>query len=123
MRGATARRTHEMNNESSRNENTAAIAEPGATVTSEKAPSKQGAIRKNGTPKGNKSRKRADAKKQSQGAPKAKATTKKAAKPALGAKEPKATRNGSKKAIVLEFLHRKQGATLAEIMKATSWQA
>jgi hypothetical protein len=30
---------------------------------------------------------------------------------------------GSKKANVLDLLRRKQGATLAEIMEATSWQA
>jgi hypothetical protein len=33
------------------------------------------------------------------------------------------TRDGSKKAEVLELLRRKQGATLAEIMNATGWQA
>lgn len=32
-------------------------------------------------------------------------------------------REGSKKAAVLELLRRKQGATLAEIMTATGWQA
>lgn len=31
--------------------------------------------------------------------------------------------NGSKKTHVLELLARKEGATLAEIMKATGWQA
>ena len=32
-------------------------------------------------------------------------------------------REGSKKAIVLDLIRRKQGATLTEIMKATGWQA
>ena len=34
----------------------------------------------------------------------------------------KEAREGSKKAEVLELLRRKQGVTLAEIMKATGWQ-
>src|SRR5688500_17756279 len=34
----------------------------------------------------------------------------------------KDTRGGSKTAIVLELLRRKEGATLAEIAKATGWQ-
>ena len=51
-------------------------------------------------------------------AKKAKAT--KAARTKEGAPE---AREGSKKALVLELLRRKQGATLAQIMEATSWQA
>jgi hypothetical protein len=47
-------------------------------------------------------------------APKAKA---KKAKP-----ETKATRAGNKTAIILDLLRRKEGATLAEIAKATGWQ-
>ena len=40
-----------------------------------------------------------------------------------GAEKPSEAREGSKKADVLELLRRKQGATLAEIMQATGWQA
>jgi len=51
----------------------------------------------------------------------AKAT--KPAKDAKSAKEAMPARDGSKKAQVLEMMRRKGGATLAEIMKATDWQA
>src|SRR6266852_1018790 len=44
-------------------------------------------------------------------------------KGAKSAKEAKPARDGSKKAQVLEMMRRKGGATLAEIMKATDWQA
>jgi hypothetical protein len=39
------------------------------------------------------------------------------------AAKPKATRDGSKSAAVLELMRRKEGATLAEIAKATDWQS
>jgi len=47
-----------------------------------------------------------------------KAATKKAMKPTKA----KATKSGSKTAIVLDLMRRKDGATLAEIAKATGWQ-
>lgn len=52
---------------------------------------------------------------------KAKAT--KEAKPKNDATGPKEAREGSKKAIVLDMLKRPAGATLADIMSATGWQA
>ena len=47
------------------------------------------------------------------------ATGKKATKATKGKGAPK---SGSKAAIVLELMERKEGATLAEIAKATEWQ-
>lgn len=46
--------------------------------------------------------------------PRPKKTTKEA--------KPKSAKSGSKAAIVLEMMKRKDGATLAEIAKATDWQ-
>jgi hypothetical protein len=54
-------------------------------------------------------------------------TAKTPAKGSAGPKKPKAekigTRDGSKKTIVLGLMQRPKGATLAEIMEATAWQA
>jgi len=47
----------------------------------------------------------------------------KAAKQATAAEGAPTAREGSKKAIVLEFLRRPEGATLATIQSATGWQA
>jgi hypothetical protein len=96
------------------NDKAAAAAEQGATVAPEKAPSKKGGSQKKGAPKAKKSAKAA--------APKTVAkANKKAAKPA--AKKAGAPRPESKGARILEMIARAKGATLAEIMKATGWQA
>ena len=104
----------------------AAVAAQGAHVAAEKAPAKKAASQKTGAPKAKKIANGAK-----QGA-KAKATapkkaaragakaSKKAPKPA---REATATRAESKGAKILEMIARAKGATLAEIMKATDWQA
>jgi hypothetical protein len=94
----------------------AAVAEQGAHVAPEKAPSKNGASQKKGAPKGQKTAKGAKAK----AAPKK--ASKKTAKPARK-KEASAPRAESKGAKILEMIGRAKGATLAEIMKAAGWQA
>jgi len=103
------------NNEATDTTQTAAVAEQGAHVAPEKAPSKKGASQKKGAPKGQKTAKGAKAK----AAPKK--VSKKAAKPARK-KEASAPRAESKGAKILEMIGRPKGASLAEIVKATDWQ-
>jgi len=89
----------------------AAVAEQGATVAPAKTPSRKGATQKKGAPKGQKAAEGRKAK-----------TSKKAAKPAM-AKEASTPRPESKGAKILDLIGRAKGATLAEIQKATDWQA
>ena len=88
-----------------------------------KAPSKKSASPKKGAPKDQKSAQGAKSKSAAAAQPKK-------AAPAKTAKEPKAAkptaegiRAGSKTATILDLLRRAKGATLAEIMEASSWQA
>jgi hypothetical protein len=100
-------------------ENAATVAEQGAPVAPETASSKKGASQKKDAPKGQKTAKggKAQAAMPKKGAK----AGKKAAKPAT--KEASAPRPESKGAKILELIGRPKGATLAEIQKATSWQA
>jgi hypothetical protein len=89
----------------------AAVAEQGAHVAPEKASSKRGANQKKDAPKGRTTAKGGKGK-----------GAKKAAKTAP-AKKTSGPRAESKSARILEMIGRSKGATLAEIMKATAWQA
>ena len=102
----------------------AAVAAQGANVAPEKAASKKAASPKKGAPKAQKSPKGAKSK------PAAAAKSKKATPAKTAARAPKASkakaegiRAGSKTSTILDLLRRAKGATLAEIMEATSWQA
>ena len=108
------------NVETTTTDQTANVAAQGAHVTPEKAPAKKGATQKKAAPSGRETAKGAKTK---AAAPK-KGTkpAKKAAKPAA-AKKTGTPRAESKGAKILEMIGRAKGATLAEIMKATDWQA
>ena len=106
------------NNEATETTQAAAVAEQGAHVAPEKAPSKKGASQKKGAPKGQKTAKGAKAKRRAEEG----GQGKKAAKPARK-KEASAPRAESKGAKIIDMIGRAKGATLAEIMKATDWQA
>ena len=101
-------------------ENTAAVAAPGANVAPEKASLRKGASQKKAAPKGQKAArggktKAATPKRETQ-------ARKKVGKPAR-AKRTTTLHPESKGAKILKMIARAKGATLAEIMKATDWQA
>ena len=82
-------------------------------------PRRRAASQKKGAPKGHKAAKGGKAKASPKKGPK---TAKKTAK-AAPAKKTHAPRTESKGAKIIEMIGRAKGATLAEIMKATDWQA
>jgi hypothetical protein len=104
----------------------AAVAEQGATTAPEQATTKGKTSKTKGAPKAKKTARKPAAKKDAKPTT-SKKPSKKDAKPAAKktpkAKDAAATpREGSKKQIVLDLLRRKDGATMAEIAKATDWQ-
>jgi hypothetical protein len=106
-----------MTNAEATTENAAAIAEQGAHVAPEKASSKKGTTPKKGAPKGQKA-----AKGKTKASRKKEAKAGKKAKPSP-AKESNSPRAESKGAKILGLIGRPKGATRAEIMKATDWEA
>ena len=103
----------------------AAVAAQGAHVAPEKASSKKAATRRKGAPTAKKTAKGAKQEAKTKAAPKKAAkkgakASKKAAKPAAKKAAPRAESKGAQ---ILEMIGRSKGATLAEIMKATDWQA
>ncbi len=110
-----------MTNETVTTVGTAAVAEQGANAAPEKGSSKKGASQKKGAPKATKAAKPAPPKKEAKSAPK-KAPKEKAPAQKKASKPATESRGGSKKGLVIELMRRKEGATLAEIAKATEWQ-
>ncbi|MGD1098070.1 MAG: DUF3489 domain-containing protein [Bryobacteraceae bacterium] len=99
--------------------NTAAtVAEQGAQGAPEKGSSKKRTSQKKGAPKGAKPAKSGKAK-----ASAPKKNVKASKTPAKGPRAKAAPRSESKGVKILEMIERAKGATLAEIMKATDWQA
>ena len=99
-------------------DNDAAVAEQGAQVAPEKTAARKGASPKKRAPKGHKSAKGGKSK------PAAPNNAPRMAKGKAGvAKNTSARRAASKSAKIIEMIGRAKGATLAEIMKATGWQA
>jgi Protein of unknown function (DUF3489) len=95
----------------------AAVSAQSAAVALEKAASKKTASPKKSAPKGQKPVKGAKP------AAKPKKATPAVKAPKAAKTKVEGARAGSKTSAILDLLHRAKGATLAEIVEATSWQA
>jgi Protein of unknown function (DUF3489) len=119
---------HMTTAENNATDKAAAVAAQGAHVAPEKTPARKAASQKKGALEAKKGANGAkEGAKAKAAAPKKAAKTgakasKKAAKPTAAGKSA-APRAESKGAKILEMIARAKGATLAEIMKATDWQA
>jgi len=129
MREASAEKDtpHTMTTTETNTDKAATVAAQGAHVAPEKGPAKKAASQKKGAPKAKKTAKRAKPGAKAKAAPKKAATagakgSNKGARP-NAVKKAAAPRAESKGAKILEMIARAKGATLAEIMKATDWQA
>jgi hypothetical protein len=100
------------------NDTATALAERGAHVAPDRVTPENAATRKKSAPKGQKAAKGAKTR-----AVTPKKATKASKKPANPGRKATASRAESKGARILEMIGRSKGATLAEIMKATKWQA
>jgi uncharacterized protein DUF3489 len=118
-------RNNMTNSETTAADKAATVAEQGAHVAPEKASSKKGATRRQGAPKGQKTAKggKAKAAVPKKGANAGKKAPKRERATPAAAKKASTPRPESKGAKILEMIRRAKGATLAEIMKATNWQA
>jgi|SRR5579864_4510643 len=107
------RKGNKINMSTEETNTAAAVADRGAHVATEKTSPRKGATRKKGAPKGRKTAKAAARKKAAKAG-------KRTAKSTAAKRAPRAESKGAK---ILEMIGRGKGATLAEIMKATGWQA
>jgi len=125
MREASAEKDTQTMKHPETTDTATAVAAQGANVAPEKAPAKKAASQKTAAPTAKKTAKGTKQGAKAKAAPKTAAKTgagasKKAAKAANKAAAPRAESKGTK---ILELIARAKGATLAEIMKATDWQA
>ena len=118
MRQLGAEKDTEINMTNAETNTAATVAEQGAHVAREKASLKKQASQRKGAPKGQKAAKGGKAK----AAPKkeTKVGRKSVKREAAKATAPRADSKGAK---ILAMIARAKGATLAEIRKATDWQA